>query len=479
MNKLFIACICSVLLLAFWTNANAVTRVVDINYSENPDSVCTTGNYYYSAIQEAVDNVQEDNETITVCPGSYSENVRIFFGLVNHVRWGLTIKAHDPDPANTTVTAFNSDMNVFYIHADGGAAITISGFTITGATGGVPCISDVQNEAQQQPCAGIRVFGLEEGYFTNNILTGNNHGILIKDSSHEWGFFSFINNNEIYNNEVGVKLKYGNYIYLWNNYIHDNTAEGVLLEDTFNNNITNNIIESNGSHGVSIQSINRPDAKITSDNTVYHNNLIDNNNAATPQVFDMFPELNYWNEQILLRGNYWSDWDGFTRPWPGPDYDNYPVSAPLDFASADLDSDGTVNHDDNCPDVPNPAQYDNDGDGIGDACECNDTDHVMIGGLSEGAGFYTTLQNAYDGLFQYWQIQGHGQYIGYPAILMTRAIHSTENLVFDKDMFVTLQGGYDCNRTIPNGVTKVKGQMHLSKGTYRIKTGAVHLVTEF
>lgn len=35
----------------------------------------------------------------------------------------------------------------------------------------------------------------------------------------------------------------------------------------------------------------------------------------------------------------------------------------------DSDGDGTLDHEDNCPDVPNPDQVDSDGDGVGDACD--------------------------------------------------------------------------------------------------------------
>ena len=38
----------------------------------------------------------------------------------------------------------------------------------------------------------------------------------------------------------------------------------------------------------------------------------------------------------------------------------------------DADNDGVYNSMDNCPDIPNPYQEDEDGDGIGDACDvCN------------------------------------------------------------------------------------------------------------
>jgi len=68
----------------------------------------------------------------------------------------------------------------------------------------------------------------------------------------------------------------------------------------------------------------------------------------------------------------------------------YDVSVSVE--SADLDGDGVIDLDDNCPDVSNPDQFDSDNDGIGDVCDpctaatevCDNIDNDCDGAIDEG-----------------------------------------------------------------------------------------------
>ncbi|MFD0861144.1 reprolysin-like metallopeptidase [Sungkyunkwania multivorans] len=53
------------------------------------------------------------------------------------------------------------------------------------------------------------------------------------------------------------------------------------------------------------------------------------------------------------------------------------VSLEICGADADIDEDGVINSEDNCPSTPNPDQADFDADGFGDACDDRDNDGVF------------------------------------------------------------------------------------------------------
>jgi hypothetical protein len=67
-------------------------------------------------------------------------------------------------------------------------------------------------------------------------------------------------------------------------------------------------------------------------------------------------------------------------------YDNLLVTAggiTWSIDASDPDNDGIMSECDNCPNVYNPTQVDSDGDGAGEACDCNDTNALVRAGRPE------------------------------------------------------------------------------------------------
>jgi parallel beta-helix repeat protein len=163
-------------------------------------------------------------------------------------------------------------------------------------------------------------YGIGFSYSSNNRISGNNianntwHGIFLASSSN-----NSISGNTITNSSIcGIHL-----IYSSNNGINGNTITnnhnniGIAFDHSSNNDINGNIITNNfeGIVLAAISDYNRISGNIitdnddgirlqdSSENTVYHNNFINN----TVQVDNWTPEqANFWDNG--REGNYWSNY---------------------------------------------------------------------------------------------------------------------------------------------------------------------------
>jgi parallel beta-helix repeat protein len=261
--------------------------VHNLNTSEN-----------FSSIQEAINAPNtNDSHIIEVDPGNYTENVK--------VNKSLTIRSSSGNPVDTIVNASDPNDHIFRVITD---HVTISGFSIEGATG---------NEK-----AGIY---LSSSYnrITNNILTSNYYGAIsvnsngktlanraldncFDDDLHD---YTMTHNRDARFNEVAdidghsfktnsMEVPLGMPMIKYcessvfsmrsitnsenalassssNNMIADNNASfnffGIALIDSTESIICNNLAESNSDTGIYLESSN--------------DNIVTNNTASFTQVF--------------------------------------------------------------------------------------------------------------------------------------------------------------------------------------------------
>jgi titin len=161
--------------------------------------------------------------------------------------------------------------------------------------------NDVQSNGESSPIEGYGIY--IAGNFNNirdNYVYNNLDGIYLTSTS----------NNTIVNNDVGLNQNYGIYLRLssdtdiYNNIIKSNDGDGLHIRQSSNdneiiaNNISNNGL-SNSRYGLYFTS--------SSNNSIYHNNIINN----FIQSFDDM-DNNQWNDTYPSGGNYWSDWSPIT-----------------------------------------------------------------------------------------------------------------------------------------------------------------------
>jgi parallel beta-helix repeat protein len=240
----------------------------------------------------------------------------------------LTIRSEN-GAASTTVNALYSNDHVFEVTVD---YVSISGFTVKGATGGgeagiyldsnIGHCNIYDNNASGN-CDGIYLRRSSYNTITSNIALNNNYGIDLSYSSSNtisdntasdngWhGIYlsssssNTISDNTASNNDRGIYLSSSS-----SNMISDNTASnndcGIELYPSSSNTITSNTVSSNN-YGIRLSSS-------SNNNHIYNNYFNNTENNAQDNGNNIWNITKTAGPNIIggswLGGNYWSDYAG-------------------------------------------------------------------------------------------------------------------------------------------------------------------------
>ena len=108
------------------------------------------------------------------------------------------------------------------------------------------------------------------------------------------------------------------------------------------------------------------------------------------------------------------------------------------LAIEDIDNDGVLDINDNCPKIPNQDQTDSDLDGIGDVCDNCPLDPPLKNENTQ-ISFFDTIQAVYDDPAKVFEGD---------TVLLQDQVYE-EDLGLGRDIIFKLKGGYDCGYNEP------------------------------
>jgi parallel beta-helix repeat protein len=307
------------------------TEPIDIRFdgSVYPDTapILSVDNVTYTLKDNIVGDVPLDSSAIRV----FRSNIVVdgagyaLQGAGAYGSCGIQLVGSNVTIKNTEIRAFYNGISVYLWSSNN----IISGNTITNNEAGIwVCFWSPNNTFSNNIISGntitnnedgIRSVGLSNSTISGNNITNNtNNGITFEScysnticgnhitANNEMGiwFDCCYNSNIIYGNNItnndyeGIGLRFSPNNTICGNHITANNWAGIGLYGSRNNSISgNNVANNNG--GIRFDEyFNSPN------NTIYHNNFIDNGEQVNN--YDL---TNVWDDGYPSGGNYWSDYE--------------------------------------------------------------------------------------------------------------------------------------------------------------------------
>ncbi len=255
----------------------------------------------YSRIQDAVDNASE-GDTVFV----YDDSAPYYESIAIHVSIQLIGE-------NRNTTSIEGGNHAVSIYVNG---VTVSGFRISN-------VGDFWN------CCGFYVTSQGNNISHNNIINNlRMNGVFLDGASYNTIYGNLIENN----NYHGIRLEFAAHNMIMNNVMVNNRGYGIYLWESPENSIIGNTVKKSFFDGIML-------GDHSSNNTIVHNNFIDNPGNA----YDA--SGNNWDDG--LSGNYWSDYTGLDgnddgigdSPYSIPgntSQDRYPLMTPYESQTQDI-----------------------------------------------------------------------------------------------------------------------------------------------
>lgn len=224
--------------ILLFTNTFSIVIVSDQN-NGNQMVIDTSNNKTYYSIQNAIDNAS-DGDSIFVKSGIYYENLKIDkkISLIG-------------EKNSTTIDGYGSK-DVIYISSD---CVNIRNFNIvnSGPSGGDTGIEihgdlcNVEDNIIYDNTIGVKLRESNNCTISNNeIYSNKDYGIFLHSSGN-----NFISKNYVSDNRWGIFLfRSSNYNFISNNQVIFNYYQGIWISWSSNNNLRQNIVENNDQYGI-------------------------------------------------------------------------------------------------------------------------------------------------------------------------------------------------------------------------------------